>query len=111
VDSDSDDYDDLAIEYYWNIDDVIDGQPSNTEPEDANLPITDMNCMLMDFDEATYPPGQYELCMIYVGTCCDNEGPLCMLITIADPTPNDYAPISVCLNDMVNGMYTIPIRL
>ena len=107
IDSADDDYDDLNIEYFWNLDDTADDIPSNTGM-DGNLGFTEENCISLDFDEATYPPGEYELCMTFLGSCCDSEGPFCMTITIADPVPNDYAPISVCLNDFVDADYMIP---
>ncbi len=89
-------YSESELEFYWNIDNVVDGVPSN-EDTDGNLGFIEDNCFLMDFsDTALYPAGDYELCMTFVGTCCDNEGPLCMAIHIEDQAPETYEPIMAC---------------
>lgn len=96
VDDDGGFYGDSELEFYWNIDDVVDGIPS-MEDQDGNLGFTQESCLVMDFsDTDVYPAGDYELCMTFVGTCCDNEGPLCMTVHIEDQAPEVYAPIEAC---------------
>jgi len=96
VDSELGEYEDSTLDFYWDLDNVVDGVPSNDGLE-ANLGSTEDNCIVLDFSDVdVFPAGDYELCMTFVGTCCDSKGPLCMTIHIQDQAPETYAPITAC---------------
>jgi hypothetical protein len=102
IDSDSGDYENINSDYYWNIDSDLDGIPSNFE-KDGNLGFTEENCISLDLDPDDYPIGDYELCMTWVGSCCDSEGPFCMTIHVVNHPSCDSN-----INNVAQNLYVGP---